>query len=356
MENKNIAVIQARMGSTRFPGKSIATIAGKPLIWHIIYRLRKSRKLSKIYLATSVANENDVLEKYVASLGVEVIRGSEENVFSRFESIFKVTNPETITRVCGDCPLIDATFIDRVLDIIQEEGVDYVKSDIPKSINQGVDIVSKRLFNQLLPYKDDPIIKEHVFSFSHLKLNQIKIGITRLSGFEYDSNIRLSVDTKSDLTFIQTLYKECNALAGTLSLKEIVKKTKENPSLKTINSHVHQKAPEQKTKKVFFLYNKKSNSSMLKLARKYVESEGMGVRFLVKKNEILDEKIDNNGFGVLRYSTKSELSKIIESSSIDFLIAEDLEEKFVFEMGLRSHIFLKGNLKKYGYNDLSTTR
>ena len=95
---------------------------------------------------------------------------------------------------------------------------------------------------------------------------------------------------------------------------------------------------------------------MLKLARKYVESEGMGVRFLVKKSEILDEKIDNNGIGVLRYSTKSELSKIIESSSIDFLIAEDLEEKFVFEMGLRSHIFLKGNLKKYGYNDLSTTR
>ncbi|MEC8287818.1 MAG: NTP transferase domain-containing protein, partial [Pseudomonadota bacterium] len=142
MENKNIAIIQARMGSTRFPGKSIAIIAGKPLIWHIIYRLRQSRKLSKIYLATSVASENDVLEKYVASLGVEVIRGSEENVFSRFESIFKVTNPETITRVCGDCPLIDATRVDRVLDIIKDEGVDYVKSDIPKSIYQGVDIIS----------------------------------------------------------------------------------------------------------------------------------------------------------------------------------------------------------------------
>ena len=132
-------------------------------------------------------------------------------MFFQDREYFKVTNPATITRVCGDCPLIDATFIDPVLDIIQEEGVDYVKSDIPKSINQGVDIVSKRLFNQLLPYKDDPIIKEHVFSFLHLKLNQIKIGITRLSGYEDDSNIRLSVDTKSDLTFIRTLYKECNA-------------------------------------------------------------------------------------------------------------------------------------------------
>ena len=122
-----------------------------------------------------------------------------------------------------------------------------------------------------------------------MKLNQIKIGITRLSGYEDDSNIRLSVDTKSDLTFIRTLYKECNALAGTLSLKEIVKKTKENPSLKTINSHVHQKAPEQKTKKVFSC-TIKSNSSMLKLARKYVESEGMGVRFLVKKMKYLMKK------------------------------------------------------------------
>ena len=355
MENKNIAIIQARMGSTRFPGKSLATIAGKPIIWHIIYRLRQSRKVSKIYLATSVASENDVLEKYVSSLGVEVFRGSEENVFSRFESIFKLTNPTTITRVCGDCPLIEATFIDRVLEIIQDEGVDYVKSNIPKSIYQGVDVVSKRLFNQLLQYKDDPIIKEHVFSFSNLKLNQVKIGIIRLGDYECESNIRLSVDTKSDLTFIRMLYEECKAPAGRLSLKKIVKKIIENPHLKTINSHIYQKAPEQKTKKAFFLYNKKLSNSMLKLARHYIENEGVGVRFLVKKNDTLDEKIANNGIGVLRYSNKSELCKILESSSIDFLVAEDIAENFCFEMGLRSYISFEGNLKKYGYYDLSTT-
>ena len=101
----------------------------------------KSVKLSKIYLATSIFPENDYIRKVCEKFGVKVLRGSGENVFSRFEKIVKLENPSTIVRICGDCPLIDVTFIDRVLHIIEEEKVDYVVGEEGKSIHQGLDIV-----------------------------------------------------------------------------------------------------------------------------------------------------------------------------------------------------------------------
>ena len=356
MGNKNIAIIQARMGSTRFPGKSMVKIANKPLIWHIIYRLKQSKKISKVYLATSVSPENDVLETYASKLGTEVFRGSEENVFSRFENIIQRTKPSTITRVCGDCPLIDISFTDRVIDIIEQEGVDYVKADREKSIHQGIDVVSINLFNKILPFKDDPRIKEHVFSFNQLKLKSIKIGSISLEDHEYGIDARLSIDTLSDLKFIRMLYRNCNASAGRLTSNEFVKEIKNNLQLTMINSHVHQKTADQKTSRVNFLYTEELGPRMLTLARQYVEYEGIGVRFIVKKD--LDKKLifKNNGIGVLDYRNERELRDIIETGSSDFLIGELLPKKTLSKMKLKAHSYLKGNLVKYEHVDSSIAK
>ena len=328
MKSKHIAIIQARMGSTRFPGKSMVKIVNKPLIWHIVHRLKKSEKLSKIYLATSVSPENDILERYVSKLGVEVIRGSEENVFSRFESIYKQARPRTITRVCGDCPLIDPKFIDRKINIIEVDRVDHVVANEKKSIHQGINIVSANLFNQLLPFRDNAIIKEHVLSFEHLNLKLIKKGSIILKWREYESDIRLSVDTPSDLSFVKTLYKVCKAKAGELSTREIVKQLKITPQLSSINKHVYQKRC-RKNNKCFFLYDEKSGSKMFDLARQYIENEGIGVRFLIEKNIKNKSEFDKRGVGILSYGNKEELINIIRGGIKEFIIAEKLPENAV---------------------------
>jgi len=355
MENKNIAIIQARMGSTRFPGKSLIKIAYKPLIWHVIYRLKQSKKISKFYLATSVSPENDDLEAYASMLGAEVFRGSEENVFSRFENIILRTKPSTITRVCGDCPLIDISFIDRVIDIIEQEGVDYVKADKEKSIHQGIDIVSINLFNKILPFKEDPRIKEHVFNFKDLKLKSVKFGFISLEDHEYGIDARLSIDTPSDLKFMRKLYRNCNASAGKLTSNEYVKEIKNNPKLTNINSHVYQKTADQKTSRVNFLYAEKLGLRMFTLARQYVEYEGIGVRFIVKKD--LKKLISPNDFiGVLDYRNERELKDIIQTRSSDFLIGELLPNKTLSKMKLKAHSYLEGNLVKYEHVDSSITK
>jgi len=356
MNSEHIAIIQARMGSTRFPGKSMVKIVNRPLIWHVINRLKQSKNLSEIYLATPISQENDILEKYVTELGAKVYRGSEDNVFSRFENIVERLKPLTITRVCGDCPLIDPKFIDRAIDIIKKEKVDYVKTDKEKSLHQGVNVVSGNLFNKLIPFKGDPILKEHVLSFSHLKLEPIKKGIISLKSYEHGVDIRLSVDTPSDLKFISELYKISGAKPGKLTSKQVVNTIKKEPYLRSINSHVYQKKAKQKTTKVIFLYNKRLSIKMFELARKYIETEGFGVRFLVKKSDIRNKEFEKNDIGVVSYSIIDELLNVIKNNSTDFIISEKLPDRKIKEMQLSFHKLLSGSLIKYKNVGISTIK
>ena len=343
------------MGSTRYPGKSMVKIARKPLIWHIVHRLKKSSRLSRIYLATSVSPENDILAKYASGLGVEVFRGSEDNVFSRFESIIGSSGPSTITRVCGDCPLIDTSFIDRVLDIFEKKGVDIVKADRDRSIHQGINIFSVGLFNKLKPYREEQSVKEHVINFSNISLEDIKTGLIQLEKHEYDAELRLSIDTPSDLKFIQTLYKVCEAEAGDLSSKDIVKAIKKFPKILNINGHVYQKTAEQKTVKVFFIYNQELMKTMFCLAKDYIEKEGLGVRFLVKKEDNINIEFEKYGFGVVNYSDGEELKNIIKKNPSDFTISEQLPNITMSQMGLGIDSILGERLIKYSHDHISDT-
>ncbi len=357
MKVKHIAIIQARMGSTRLPKKSMLDIADKPLIWHIIYRLKKSVKLSKIYLATSTSPENDILEKYVNILGVDVFRGSEENVFSRFEKIVEHENPSTVTRICGDCPLIDVTFIDRVIHIVEEKNVDYVVSGGgKKSIHQGLDIVSSHLFKQLLKHKENPVLKEHVLNFRNLKLRGLKKGIIELKEHEQEFMGRLSVDTQSDLTFLRKLYEASKVKAGKLSSLQIFEEIRRNPSLLEINSHVYQKKAHEKTLTIFFIYREDLGPNMLALARQYVEEKGLGVRFVVKKEYLRNSRFKNAGFGVFTYKNFSELKKIIDNNSTSFIISGQLPEGIRSDLKLKIESYPQSALVEYSRVNTSFTK
>ena len=151
---EHIAVIQARMGSTRFSGKTMASIAGRPLLWHIIERLKRSVYLTKIVLATSRAKENDILEDLSSKQKIFVIRGDEHDVLSRFELAFKVYKPSTITRICGDCPLVEPSFIDRSIEQIVQQDVDYLQADCSEVIHQGIETISNFCFKRNLSFKN----------------------------------------------------------------------------------------------------------------------------------------------------------------------------------------------------------
>ena len=110
-----IAIVQARMGSTRLPNKVMRCIGGTPMIELLLKRLNKSRRIDKIILATSKKSENKTLVEHVESLGFKVFEGSEKDVLDRYYQVARRILPETVVRITGDCPLIDPVLVDEVI-------------------------------------------------------------------------------------------------------------------------------------------------------------------------------------------------------------------------------------------------
>ena len=317
---EHIAVIQARMGSTRFSGKTMASIAGRPLLWHIIERLKRSVYLTKIVLATSEAKENDILEELSLKQKIFVIRGDEHDVLSRFELAFKVYKPSTITRICGDCPLVEPSFIDRSIEQIVQQDVDYLKADCSEVIHQGIETISNFCFKQNLSFKEDPIVKEHVTPLIYKKSRLYKIGKISLFDYEKKSGIRFSVDTRSDLKFIRELYRKSGKQPSNLSIKEALDLIDRDPSLLAYNEHVIQKSARQKTEYIYFYHKGLINEYFLKLAQDYAEKKGFGVKFFTSEvNSKKIVKLKSYGFKVKHLKNDGEFFQIVFKDSPELI-------------------------------------
>ena len=134
-----LAIVQARMNSTRFPGKVMKEVGGKHLIEILLNRLSKSQKIDKLILATSKSNQDDALAHYVDKLGYEVYRGSEDDVLDRYYQAAKIFKPEIVVRITGDCPLIDPVLVDSIIDKFEVYGADYASNIEPPTYPDGLD-------------------------------------------------------------------------------------------------------------------------------------------------------------------------------------------------------------------------
>lgn len=348
--DRHIAVIQARMGSSRLPGKTMAYISGKPLLWHILERLKKSAYLTEIIIATTRSKENDVLEELSQNECIEIIRGHETNVFSRFEKAFSKYNPDTMTRICGDCPLVDPSFIDRSIQKISEQNVDYLEYDTKQVIHQGTEIISNNCFKKIQAFKLNPIVQEHITPLIYENANMFKIGKLKLQNYEKINGIRLSVDTKSDLEFIQAVYDESKKNPGELSLKQALRVIRDNPNLLKINRHVVQKNAIQKTEFVFLRYRDSEGIQLLDLANYYSEVKGMGVKFLTIAQECSNiETLKRHGFKVIALDTVEEISnfifqekpQIIYSSLDDVFPKHSCDYEYKYEKKYKLYRFIR---------------
>ena len=132
-----LAIVQARMGSTRLPGKVLKEVCGKSLIEILLNRLSRSKKIDKIILATSEKPENDLLAETVEKLGFEVFRGNDKDVLNRYYQAAKQQHPDIVVRVTGDCPLIDPNICDRLFQAFLDQRVDY--AELSPDFAEGAD-------------------------------------------------------------------------------------------------------------------------------------------------------------------------------------------------------------------------
>ncbi|HQO38874.1 MAG TPA: glycosyltransferase family protein [Spirochaetota bacterium] len=236
---KTVAVIQARIASTRLAAKAMLPLAGKPMIVHVIERALAIKGVCSVILATGISAANDPLEKIAADCGVVLFRGSEDNVLERFYLAVKNRGFDYIIRITGDNPLTDHVSASAALHYACDNKFDHCSvSGIP--LGTGIEIVSMSALERAYressnPYHFEhvtPYIKEHPGFFSTGKYSP---------GMENPfPELRLTVDTPEDFDLMGKIYKALYRDRPIL-LTEVITFLMANPDLVNINSHVEQR-------------------------------------------------------------------------------------------------------------------
>ena len=193
------------MGSTRLPGKVMKKINDKTIIEIIIERLKNSKKLDDIIVATSLARNNDLLEKHIHLLGYSCERGSEDDVLSRFFDIAKKHNIDIIVRITGDCPFIDASIVDQVISTFVKDNCSYASNVNPPTYPDGLDVevFNFEALHEAHMKASSSHEREHVTPFIRKKENNKQANISNNYDF---SNLRLTLDEKEDFTVIENVF------------------------------------------------------------------------------------------------------------------------------------------------------
>lgn len=240
---KVVAIIQARMGSSRLPGKMLKDLVGKPLIWHLIHRLQRSVTVNEIVLATTTQKADDALCAFAEEAGLQVVRGEDRDVLGRFAQGAETSGADIIVRVNGDAPLIDPAFIDAQVTALQTQNVDFVA--LPEGtpcIHDGVDAMSRHALDIMMAEaREDPVAVEHVSGYIKLHPDRFRIGVFEIPHILQWHGARLSIDTPADLAFMERLYAELGVPAGEARLADASKLLQARPDLVALNAHVQQK-------------------------------------------------------------------------------------------------------------------
>ena len=231
-----IAIVQARMGSTRFPNKVMRLITGVPMIELLLNRLSKARRINKVVLATSTEPRNEPLVDHVRKLGYEVFQGSESDVLDRYYQAAKPHQPDTVVRITGDCPLIDPDLVDQVIAAYEAQGVDYLSNILPPSYPDGLDteVFSFRVLEQAARQAVKPDDREHVTPF----LRESGLFKTGNLAHEQDySQERWTVDEVADFEVVAAVFNHFHPRKD-FGWLEVMTLRQTQPSLFLANQHL----------------------------------------------------------------------------------------------------------------------
>jgi len=231
-----VAIIQARMGSSRLPGKSMAQIEGQPMLWHVIQRVKRATLVDRVVVATSTAPADDVIEKMCRENDVSCYRGSEDDVLDRFYIAARGEKAAQVVRITADCPLIDPEIVDQVVRRFQRGDLDYASNVMVRSYPDGLDteICSFSALERAWHEATKTSEREHVTPY-------LRSEKFRTANVENDSTLyqhyRWTVDEMEDLEFIRAVYKAFRDKES-FGMKDVLELIEKTPGLEKMNSEI----------------------------------------------------------------------------------------------------------------------
>ncbi|BAY60656.1 acylneuraminate cytidylyltransferase [Calothrix brevissima NIES-22] len=243
---KIVAIIQARMGSTRLPGKVMKELCGQTVLAHVIFRVKACSLIDEVVVATTTSYADNPIVTEAEKCGVKWFRGSEEDVLSRYYLAAKQYSADVVVRVTSDCPLFDPEVLSQMLEYFQDETsegleIDYLSNCLNRSYPRGLDaeVFTFGVLEKAFQAAQKPYEREHVtpYIYEHPE-------IFALHNQTYDediSNYRWTLDTEEDWKLIQAVYVDLYQEGEIFTTDEVIALLKAKPELVNLNIHVKQK-------------------------------------------------------------------------------------------------------------------
>ena len=241
---KIVAIIQARMASSRLPGKVMKEIAGQPMLLHVVKRARMATKINDVVVATTVDSQDDVIEEYCHQNQIPVYRGSELDVLDRYYQTAKEYNAEVIVRLTADCPVLDPGVIDRLVNEFIKADVDFAANRLPPPFKRtypiGLDaeVCTFTALGKAWHEAKAKHEREHVMPYFYEEPGRFKIlQIDNDVDYGY---LRWTVDTEQDLELVRKIFSAFNGRLD-FGFSDILDLINQHPEFQLINQQVNAK-------------------------------------------------------------------------------------------------------------------
>lgn len=238
------AIVATRMTSSRLPGKVLMDLAGQPALVRLIERLKRSKYLNEIVIATTNNQADDVVVDTAKSQGVKYYRGSEEDVLLRTVEAAEATDADFIVQVTSDCPLIDCETIDRVIErMLEQPYIDYAANQLVRTypIGFSVEVFRTKDLRQVEQTIKDAAVREHVSLYFYEHPEVYNLSNVEAPHFLRHPEYRLTLDTEDDYSLIQNIYQAFYPIKPDFDLYDITRYLQQNDHLVAMNQHIHQK-------------------------------------------------------------------------------------------------------------------
>jgi spore coat polysaccharide biosynthesis protein SpsF len=235
-----VAIIQARTGSTRLPGKVLKDLGGVTMLGRVANRARRATTLHGVVVATSVEADDDAVVAECARLNVPTARGSESDVLERYYVAAMQHKADTVVRLTSDCPLIDPDIIDEIVGVFLGEQPDYATNTLERTYPRGqdVEVLSIEALARAWREASEPYQREHVTPY--LYQNPGLFRLRSVTAADDTSMYRWTVDTEADLALVRAIYARLGN-RDTFGWRDVLGILASEPDLASLNSHVMQK-------------------------------------------------------------------------------------------------------------------
>jgi spore coat polysaccharide biosynthesis protein SpsF len=238
---KTTGIIQARMGSSRLPGKVLMDLGGETVLSRVVHRLGRSALLHEVMVATTLSGGDDAISGECRSLGVSCFRGSEEDVLDRYYRAAQVCDADVLVRITADCPLIDPALVDETIRVFHERRADYANNTGAHTYPRGLDaeVFSRPALERAWREAGKPYEREHVtpYFYEHPEL----FRVASADGPEDHGQYRWTLDTAEDLELIRAIYLRFRN-RDDFTWTQAIAVMEQEPKLRELNSHVLQKS------------------------------------------------------------------------------------------------------------------